>query len=44
MDLDTFGVYCKIVEVCQHDPYIPLRDGSLLIEVSSPDESDLKRK
>ncbi|XP_063615604.1 proteoglycan 4-like, partial [Penaeus indicus] len=44
MDLDIFEVHRKIIEVCQHDPHIsPQRDGSLIVEVSSPDESDRLR-
>nr|BDT63039.1 MAG: hypothetical protein [Trachysalambria curvirostris nimavirus] len=44
MDLDIFDVHRRLVKVIGREPNItPQRDGSLLVEVSSPEESDRLR-
>ncbi|KAG7177248.1 hypothetical protein Hamer_G000518 [Homarus americanus] len=45
MDLDIFEVHHTLVRVCGREPLVsPERDGSLLVEVSFPEESARRRK
>ena len=40
MDLDIFDVHRALIKVCGREPKVSSqRDGSLLVEVSSPEES-----
>ena len=39
MDLDIFDVHRAVIKVCGREPKVSQMDGSLLVEVSSPEES-----